>query len=87
MVDRETSWIDEASCATNPLNEVRAWDYDVTKYRTQAKAVCFACPVRKECLADAEEDLGSEGLRGGYMFKVRSRRGDNASESGEVSKL
>lgn len=88
MVTDRSAWIDEAACAVDPLREVRAWDYDVTKYRAEAAAVCASCPVRAQCYEDAVADSGSEGMRGGVIFKVRSaRRGKNASEGDEVHEL
>lgn len=87
MTDINSNWIDDAACAVNPLREVHAWDYNVTKYRTRALLVCSTCPVKLECLKDAQDDPGSEGVRGGELFKVRARRGSDESSSSEVSKL
>lgn len=85
MVTRETSWVDEAACATHELRKVRAWDYDVVKYRKAAAEVCGSCPVRDECLSYAQNDPRTEGMFAGEMFKVRAKRGTDASESYEVS--
>lgn len=85
MVTRNDTWRDEASCATHPLRKVHAWDYDNLKHRKAAKAVCDDCPVRAACLDYAETNPGAEGMYGGQMFKVRSRRGLYESESDEVS--
>lgn len=85
MVTRETSWVDEAACATHELRKVRAWDYDVTKHREAAAAVCSDCPVQAACLSYAQNDPRTEGMFAGVMFKVRAKRGTDESESNEVS--
>lgn len=87
MVERDTSWIDDAACATHPLRFEHAWDYNIAKFRAEAISVCDSCPVRMECYLDAKTDPGSEGIRGGEMFKVRARRDDGEVQIREMQEL
>ena len=69
----ETSWRDEASClGYDPL-----WWFPAewTKARPEVFAICAACPVQAECLADALTwPVGVDragGIRGGVTVSAR----------------
>jgi hypothetical protein len=52
--------------------DVGTWKETVTVPDPQAetaKFICYACPVRRQCIEDALSDNEAEGLRGGYRFE------------------
>lgn len=69
-------WQDRAACAgENP----GPWDHDTVNGSTAytvgfAVATCAECPVRAECLADAERNGDEHGIRGGLLPAQRRTR-------------
>lgn len=74
---RSSSWTEEALCGKLYAELERANDPELTKKykidfhsnnpqeKARAKALCFSCPVRKECLQDALDTSERFGIRGG----------------------
>jgi len=70
MTDASAAWQDKALCA-----EVGGdlWFPEKGESTREAKAVCRACPVRAECLADAVERGERFGIWGGVSERQRVR--------------
>jgi WhiB family redox-sensing transcriptional regulator len=71
------SWMDDAACKGLVRPDLF---FPVTNEQAdEAKAICSACPVRRECLEDAVARHDAEGVWGGELFiggiVVRAKRG------------
>ena len=66
---RETHWADRARCINMPLEIFFGTDERPLKYEQAGpgRAVCFSCPVRRECLEDALVKNERNGLRAGFL--------------------
>lgn len=69
-------WQDRAACADE---DPGPWDHDTVNGSTAytvayAVATCAECPVRAECLADAERNGDEHGIRGGLLPAQRRTR-------------
>lgn len=63
-------WVEDAVCAqTDP----EAYFPDGGSSAEGPKAVCFRCPVRRDCLAHAVENGEEEGVWGGFTSLERER--------------
>lgn len=65
-------WVDQSLCSElvgeNP-NLADLWfSLPHTEEANAAKAVCFQCPVQKECLAFARSTEATNGIWGGHHF-------------------
>ncbi len=68
MTVADQSWRDRAECKPFPLEMF----YPARGVSTEpAKAVCHACPVEAECLADALATCDRYGIRGGKSERQR----------------
>lgn len=78
-------WAQQAACATRevdptlfdaPSDDDGLTRPERTMRQQAAAAVCARCPVRAECLADADEN-GLTGVRGGFLIFDRGLRRKN----------
>jgi WhiB family redox-sensing transcriptional regulator len=67
---RPSSWRDHAACRGQDVN---LWFPEKNRTARDAKAVCEACPVRVECLDEAQSlgETGRIGIWGGLAEKER----------------
>jgi len=65
-------WWADAACAGQPLQLFFPAPY---VSQSEAKAICYGCPVRAECVSDALTTHETAGIRGGFgMGDRRGRR-------------
>lgn len=60
-------WMSQASCRSTEPDEL----FVQGAAQNRAKAVCFGCPVRTECLADALDNRTEFGIWGGMTERER----------------
>jgi WhiB family transcriptional regulator, redox-sensing transcriptional regulator len=60
-------WLSEAACRDTQPDEL----FVPGAAQNRAKAVCFGCPVRTECLADALDNRTEFGIWGGMTERER----------------
>jgi WhiB family redox-sensing transcriptional regulator len=72
----DLSWAELAACKGSD-NDL--WFPERGDNGIHAKAVCWSCPVRLECLTHAMEHNEREGIWGGYSARQRSRMKEAAS--------
>jgi WhiB family redox-sensing transcriptional regulator len=60
-------WMSEAACRGTEPDEL----FVPGAAQNRAKAVCFGCPVRTECLADALDNRTEFGIWGGMTERER----------------
>ncbi|WP_129666868.1 WhiB family transcriptional regulator [Phytoactinopolyspora endophytica] len=60
-------WMSEAACRSAEPDEL----FVPGAAQNRAKAVCFGCPVRTECLADALDNRTEFGIWGGMTERER----------------
>lgn len=61
------NWSAQAACAEQKPDEL----FVQGAAQREARAVCFSCPVRKECLADALDNRVRYGVWGGMTERDR----------------
>lgn len=66
-VDDDHSWTARATCATDAPDAL----FVRGAAQRAARAVCLACPVRMECLADALDSQSAFGVWGGLTERER----------------
>jgi WhiB family redox-sensing transcriptional regulator len=72
----DLSWAELAACRGA---DVDLWFPERGDTGTPAKAVCWECPVRLDCLAHALEHNEREGVWGGYSARERRRMKESPS--------
>jgi WhiB family redox-sensing transcriptional regulator len=83
------SWQDRAACRGMDTGLFFGRDGEPYRERevreTKAKAVCGACPVRKECLADALRNSLRHGIWGGLNYEERGRERRRRARKAEAA--
>lgn len=67
MTDANENWAARAACAQSDPEEL----FVRGALQRPARAICFGCPVRRECLADALDSHTEFGVWGGMTERER----------------
>lgn len=65
MTDGDLDWARDAECAKPENSHVAFFDQVTPEQKNEAKNLCFACPVRKDCIKYALERNTGDGVWGG----------------------
>lgn len=75
----ELNWRQKAHCALECADTTLSPnDWYAEEHTTEAaiaSAVCFGCPVRRECLKEACDNSEPHGIWGGLPFSIRNSKG------------
>lgn len=78
-LDDDNSWRHDALCAKlikESKDLQNHWYSEENTFQAAtATSICFACPVRKECLREACANRESYGIWGGLPVSVRTTKG------------
>ena len=66
-VNEDQTWAAQALCASTPPDQL----FVQGAAQRQVRNICFGCPVRIECLADALDSRASYGVWGGLTERER----------------
>ena len=66
-VNEDQTWAAQALCASAPPDQL----FVQGAAQRQVRNICFGCPVRIECLADALDSRASYGVWGGLTERER----------------
>ena len=69
----DTSWRDRAKCLNLPEDKKNIFFSSYGSDAREAKALCFSCPVRKECLSDSLDQQDRFWIFGGVDHLERRR--------------
>ena len=67
MIQDDQTWAAQAACATVEPDQL----FGKGAEQRDARSLCFACPVRMECLAEALNSESSFGVWGGLTERER----------------
>ena len=67
----ETTWRNHAACKGIPIEGNPFYEDDDPEAMAKAKAICFGCSVRPQCLEDALFRQDEEGVWGGLTPSER----------------
>ena len=70
MTQDDQTWAAQAACATVEPDQL----FGKGAEQRDARSLCFACPVRMECLAEALNSESSFGVWGGLTERERRAR-------------
>ena len=69
MIQDDQTWAAQAACATVEPDQL----FGKGAEQRDARSLCFACPVRMECLAEALNSESSFGVWGGLTERESGR--------------